>query len=39
MDLITIPIYSEGNKTRSNYRSISLFSTTHRILSNFLLSC
>jgi hypothetical protein len=37
-DSIIVPVYKKGDKTRSNYRSISLLSTTYKILSNILLS-
>jgi len=36
---ITVPIYKKGDKTDcSNYIGISILSTTHKILSNILLS-
>jgi hypothetical protein len=36
---IIVPVYKKGDKTDcSNCRSISLLSTTHKILSNILLS-
>jgi hypothetical protein len=36
---IIVSIYNKGDKTHSsNYRCISLLSTTHKILSNILLS-
>jgi hypothetical protein len=36
---ITVPVYRQGDKTDcSNYRGISLLSTTYEILSNILLS-
>jgi hypothetical protein len=38
-ELIVIPIHKEGDKTdSSNYRGISLLSTSHKMLSNILLS-
>jgi hypothetical protein len=37
--VITVPIYKKGVKTDcSNYMGISLLPTTHKILSNILLS-
>jgi len=37
--LIIVPIYKAGDKTNcSNYRGISIFSTTYTILSSILLS-
>jgi hypothetical protein len=34
-ELIVVPIYKKGNKADcSNYRGISILSTTHNILSN-----
>ena len=36
---ITVPIYKRGDKTEwSDYRGISLLSTTYKILSNILMS-
>jgi hypothetical protein len=38
-ELVIVPIYKKGDKMDcSNYRDISLFSTTYNILSNILLS-
>jgi hypothetical protein len=35
--LIIVPIYKKGDKTDcSNYRRMSIFSTTYKILSDFL---
>ena len=36
--LIIVHIYKKGLSVCSNYRGISLLSTTHKILSNILLS-
>jgi len=36
---IVVPVYKKGDKTeRSNYKVVSLLSTTYKILSNNLLS-
>jgi hypothetical protein len=35
---IVIPVHKKGDKTDSNYRSISLLPTSYKILSNILLS-